>query len=48
MRNLLTDDIPMPSDKKSSGEEKELEKVKDEKYLMYFKKELYLYVIYDE
>ena len=39
-RNLLTDDIPMPEAKK------EVE-VDDGKYYMYFKKELYLYVIYD-
>ena len=45
MRNLLTDDIPMPSDKKTKTKEEEEQ---DQKYLMYFKKELYLYIIFDE
>ncbi len=42
-RNLLTDDIPLPEAKKTADEEKE----DDGRYYMYFKKELYLYVIFD-
>jgi hypothetical protein len=41
-RNLLSDDIPMPEAKKSPTNEED-----DGKYHSYFKKELYLYVIYD-
>ena len=40
-RNLLSDDIPMPAAKKTTDEQD------DGKYHAYFKKELYLYVIYD-
>ena len=39
-RNLLSDDVPMPAPKKTEEED-------DGKYHAYFKKELYLYVIYD-
>jgi hypothetical protein len=41
-RNLLSDDIPMPAAKKTEGSEED-----DGKFHAYFKKELYLYVIYD-
>ena len=40
-RNLLSDDIPMPAQKETKAEED------DGKYHAYFKKELYLYLIYD-
>jgi hypothetical protein len=40
-RNLLSDDIPMPEPKKEKSEDD------DGKYHAYFKKELYLYLIYD-
>ena len=40
-RNLLSDDIPMPAQKETLAEED------DAKYHAYFKKELYLYLIYD-
>jgi Cleft lip and palate transmembrane protein 1 (CLPTM1) len=39
-RNLLSDDMPMPTPKKTEEED-------DGKYHSYFKKELYLYLIYD-
>lgn len=40
-RNLLSDDIPMPEAKKTE------EEVDDGKFYQYFKKELYLYLVYD-
>jgi hypothetical protein len=42
-RNLLSDDIPMPAPKK----DEEDDVVDDGKFHAYFKKELYLYLIYD-
>jgi Cleft lip and palate transmembrane protein 1 (CLPTM1) len=42
-RNLLSDDIPLPEQKKALSEIEE----DDGKYYSYFKKELYLYLIYD-
>jgi hypothetical protein len=41
-RNLLSDDIPLPEDKKAVPETPD-----DGKFYSYFKKELYLYLIYD-